>query len=55
MENLIHNELVVRGYSVDVGVVYSGENGRRPLAKLISSPPGAAKSLYPVRLRDGDR
>lgn len=26
MENLIYNELVLRGYSVDVGVVYSREN-----------------------------
>ena len=50
MENLIHNELVVCGYSVDVGVVCSGENGRRTAREIdfiatrggkksVSSPP----------------
>ena len=29
MENIIHNELIARGYSVDVGVVYSTENGKK--------------------------
>ena len=25
MENIIYNELIIRGYSVDIGVVYSNE------------------------------
>lgn len=29
MENIIYNELIIRGYSVDVGVVYSNEKGKR--------------------------
>lgn len=29
MENIIYNELIIRGYSVDVGVVYSTEKGKR--------------------------
>lgn len=29
MENIIYNELIVRGFSVDVGVVYSIEKGKR--------------------------
>ena len=29
MENIIYNELIVRGFSVDVGVVYSTEKGKR--------------------------
>lgn len=29
MENIIFNELVIRGFSVDVGVVYSVEKGKR--------------------------
>lgn len=29
MENIIHNELIVRGYSVDVGVVFSTEKGKK--------------------------
>ena len=28
MENIIYNELVIRGYSVDVGVVYSNERDK---------------------------
>ena len=28
MENILYNELIVRGYSVDVGVVYSREKNK---------------------------
>ena len=29
MENIIYNELIVRGFSVDVGVVYSNEKNEK--------------------------
>lgn len=46
MENLIHNELVVRGYSVDVGVVYSGENGRRTAREIDFIATRGGKKVY---------
>lgn len=46
MENLIHNELIVRGYSVDVGVVYSGENGRRTARAIDFIATRGGKKVY---------
>ena len=46
MENLIHNEPVVRGYSVDVGVVYSGENGRRTAREIDFIATRGGKKVY---------
>lgn len=46
MENLIHNELIVRGYSVDVGVVYSGENGRRTAREIDFIATRGGKKVY---------
>ena len=46
MENLIHNELIVRGYSVDVGVVYSGENGRRTAREIDFIATRGGKKIY---------
>ena len=60
MENIIYNELVSRGLSVDVGVVFArtvndkGSSVRSPREIDFVVNSGGAARLYPVGLRDGD-
>ncbi len=46
MENIIYNELIVRGFSVDVGVVYSTEKGKRIAREIDFIATTGSKKYY---------
>lgn len=46
MENIIYNELTVRGFSVDVGVVYSIEKGKRVAREIDFIASVGSKKYY---------
>lgn len=45
-ENIIYNELIIRGFSVDVGVVYSNENGKRTAREIDFIASVGSKKYY---------
>ena len=46
MENIIYNELIIRGFSVDVGVVYSTEKGKRIAREIDFIATAGSKKYY---------
>ena len=45
-ENIIYNELIIRGFSVDVGVVYSTEKGKRTAREIDFIASAGSKKYY---------
>lgn len=45
-ENIIYNELIIRGFSVDVGVVYSNEKGKRIAREIDFIAAAGSKKYY---------
>ena len=49
MENIIYNELIIRGFSVDVGVVYSNERGKKVYIQSAFALPDEEKTAQELK------